>query len=295
MMRLVIDNSRDVCHVVILWNAQAADMVDAKPAPRQASGDDLFRWIEQREAQQPQPWGRVLDAGTGHHSLAWLRALVATNAHMGSVVAVTGEPHLATALAQDDGVHVCAGNWVDDQFLHDEAPFDVIIADYLIGAIDGFAPYFQDQVINRLMRHLARGGRIYVIGLEPLCSLPADGDVGAFWVQEMARIRDACILLAGKRCYREFPMTWTERQLRKAGLTIRSSVRMTNVYTMASIGRQLQVARNQLVAFRDEALAQSMQQAIERMYTDVNKALGASGKIKFGFDYILMASREEQP
>jgi 2-polyprenyl-6-methoxyphenol hydroxylase-like FAD-dependent oxidoreductase len=39
------------------------------------------------------------------------------------------------------------------------------IADYLVGAIDGFSPYFQDRAFPRLARHLAPGGRMYVIGL----------------------------------------------------------------------------------------------------------------------------------
>jgi len=30
---------------------------------------------------------------------------------------------------------------------------------------------------------------------------------------ETTRLRDACILLAGHRAYREYPMTWTERML----------------------------------------------------------------------------------
>lgn len=34
------------------------------------------------------------------------------------------------------------GNWQDENFLKDRV-FDTVLADYLVGAIDGFAPYFQ--------------------------------------------------------------------------------------------------------------------------------------------------------
>lgn len=34
------------------------------------------------------------------------------------------------------------GNWRDENFLKDRV-FDTVLADYLVGAIDGFAPYFQ--------------------------------------------------------------------------------------------------------------------------------------------------------
>lgn len=37
---------------------------------------------------------------------------------------------------------VVIGNWMDENFLNGRV-FDTILADYLIGAIDGFAPYFQ--------------------------------------------------------------------------------------------------------------------------------------------------------
>lgn len=187
-------------------------------------------------------------------------------------------------------MRVCV--WSLAIFLEGEAPFDVIIADYLIGSLDGFAPYMQDTIIQRLGRHLSATGRLYIVGLEPLAStaVSADGDTAAFWIQEMARTRDACILLAGKRCYREMPMSWCDRQLRKNAFQVRNQVRFTNVYTAATIQRQLNVARNQLVAFRDEPLAAAMREALDRMDQQVRQVVG-SQRIKYGFDYVLQASR----
>lgn len=37
---------------------------------------------------------------------------------------------------------IVVGNWRDEQFLEGRV-FDTVLADYLVGAIDGFAPYYQ--------------------------------------------------------------------------------------------------------------------------------------------------------
>jgi hypothetical protein len=59
---------------------------------------------------------------------------------------------------------IVIGNWVDETLLEGRT-YNTILADYLVGAIDGFSPYFQDRAFPRLARHLAPGGRMYVIGL----------------------------------------------------------------------------------------------------------------------------------
>ena len=46
--------------------------------------------------------------------------------------------------------------------------YDTVLADYLVGAVDGFAPFAQDQVLAAVARHVARpGGRLYLTGMEP--------------------------------------------------------------------------------------------------------------------------------
>lgn len=41
------------------------------------------------------------------------------------------------------------GNWMDDNFCSTLGKYDTILADYLIGAVDGFSPYEQDTIIGR--------------------------------------------------------------------------------------------------------------------------------------------------
>ena len=110
-------------------------MTTAPPAA--AKTDALFRWIEEREREHfssfDNSWGRVLDAGTGHHSLAWLLRGNATPDLITEVVAVTGETPLANDLTaafdkESTRLTVRVGNWQDATFLATEQTFDVIIA-----------------------------------------------------------------------------------------------------------------------------------------------------------------------
>ena len=125
--------------------------------------DRLFDTIERWQGVRP--WGRMLDAGTGAHSLRWIRGLETTG-----WTAVTGDQarernlrrDLGTAMRPTDAV--VTGNWSDELFLSEQR-FETVLADYLLGALDGFAPYHQDQLFSRLRRHVS--GRLYVVGLEP--------------------------------------------------------------------------------------------------------------------------------
>ena len=45
-------------------------------------------------------------------------------------------------------VRVLVGNWMDTNFCAELGKFDTILADYLIGAVEGFSPYTQDLIIG---------------------------------------------------------------------------------------------------------------------------------------------------
>ncbi|EEY53180.1 uncharacterized protein PITG_06813 [Phytophthora infestans T30-4] len=279
--------------------------------------DSLFRWIEEREHHDSSisPWGRVLDAGTGRHSLSWLLH-GGVSSLIEEVVAVTGEKPLANDLSAEydpsktphaTPFKVHAGNWQNATFLSNEKPFDIIIADYLVGAIEGFAPYYQDQICDRLEKLLAPGGRIYLVGLQPLSesqtpagSSDAEIEAGKL-IQEVARTRDACLLLAGRRCYREYPIEWSQRQLEKVGLEVTNSVRLTNVYGRSAITRQLEVGRRHIPLFWDPVLAGHMQQALDCVDERLEEEFGSGAlpkeeqrRIRFGFDYVIAARKPAQ-
>jgi len=90
---------------------------------------------------------------------------------------------IVRAAEKGGDMEICAGE-----------KFDTILADYLVGAIDGFSPYFQDQIFPCLATKLNSGGRIYVVGLNPIPD-KVEGDADIFC--RVTKLRDACILLAG--------------------------------------------------------------------------------------------------
>ena len=104
----------------------------------------LYRYIERLQGEQP--WGSLLDAGTGDSSLRWICELpterwtaVTASARM---VESARDAIGTIAREQDRIVH---GNWADNSLLEGEV-FNTVIADYLLGAIEGFVPYFQPLI-----------------------------------------------------------------------------------------------------------------------------------------------------
>lgn len=243
----------------------------------------LFSHIE--KIQGAEPWGSVLDAGTGAHSLGWILGLDTTR-----WTAVTADPartkillrRLGSSLRKGD--EIVSGNWTDHAFLHDQV-FDVVLADYLIGAVDFFAPYYQDVLLERLKAHV--GARLYVVGLEPYredVESPA-----AELVLEIARLRDACILLAGHRCYREFPLDWILRQLERAGYTIEDAEVFPIVYREKFINGQLDVCVQKLPLIRDRNLAAALEDQIKDLRERALSFCASYDGVRFGQDYVVFA------
>ncbi|MEL6349653.1 MAG: class I SAM-dependent methyltransferase [Myxococcota bacterium] len=253
--------------------------------------DTLFSTIERLHADRP--WGDVLDAGTGSHSLNWINSLSTR-----SWTAITGDDGRRDRMKQTFHEHIrpddriLSGNWTDPALLVGEA-FDVVLADYLLGALDGFAPYFQDQLFARLRRHVRDDGRLYVIGLAPY---PDNADTpGGRIILEIARLRDACILLAGHRCYREYPLKWVIRHIDRSGFTVQEARTVDILYGPRFINGQLDVCLRKLKYFQDAELAQQMRQHIEEVRARALALPSAQGNgIRFGQDYVLWAKPKQR-
>ncbi len=246
--------------------------------------DRLFLHIER--LQGGRPWGSVLDAGTGRHSLEWLAGLDTTR-----WTAVTGDPTQGERLERElsgsirAGDRIACGNWTDPLFLHGEV-YDVVLADYLVGAIDGFAPYFQDRIFPRLRPHV--GERLYVVGLEPYDPLP--GSPGGQLIQEIARLRDACILLAGDRCYREYPLDWVLRHLEVADFVVEDAQVFPIRYGRRFIDGQLDVCERKLPRIRAPGkLVEGLRQTIADLRKRAREHASARDGIRFGEDYVVLA------
>lgn len=295
------------------------------------NGDALFGYIEECQMEDPinkGSFGRFLDAGTGSHSLRWMASIIhrehllantcngassSPNVSMDSFTAITADENMrrrvfneAKELGISDKGDVIIGNWKEgvdkdgtigfgpssdgSKLLLEGQQFDTILADYLVGAIDGFSPYFQDLIFNRLVPHLAPGGRLYVIGLQPI---PDSVSSPANVMCKIRRVRDACILLANHRCYREYPLDWIERHLRKSGLNVVQSRTYPIRYDHSTMVRQINVGRSKLKLFPTKGMAAEMGKVLddlEKESLEVTKQQ-ADGRITLGYDYVVVAER----
>mmetsp|Transcript_5270 Transcript_5270/g.5411 ORF Transcript_5270/g.5411 Transcript_5270/m.5411 type:complete len:272 (-) Transcript_5270:28-843(-) len=253
------------------------------------AADILFSTVERWQSLKGPSWGRLLDAGTGQHSLKWIQ-----NLNTSSWTAITADHAMQSQITSDPNLkirpcdNILVGNWMDPKFCDCLGKFDTILADYLIGAVDGFSPYNQDQILSRLKDHLKPGGRLYLVGMNPIPDYaPPPADI----VTEIRRARDSCILLAGHRPYREYPVEWVTRHLEKSGLHILRSKSFTILHSEESMMRQLRVAQSKLQLMPNIALKQGMQVYLqdlgERIHTAVRSVEGC--RIPLSFDYIVAA------
>lgn len=280
------------------------------------SDDALFGSIERSQQESGKPFGEFLDSGTGSHSLRWVASLVGNDADDGLSIsrfcAVTADETMrrnvqneTEKLGIEDKGEVVIGNWAEGFDLEEDGKrstiikgagrhlcrdekYDTILCDYLIGAVDGFSPYYQDRIFPRLVTHLRPGGRVYVVGLNPIPD-SVDGPADVFC--RITKLRDACILLANNRCYREYPPDWIERHLKLAGLKVVSQKRFPIMYSLNTMLRQLNVARSKLSLFPSKSLADEMRKSIDELEAEAKQAIEKSptGRIRLGFDYVIAA------
>lgn len=255
----------------------------ANPKPAVSS---LFRYVETLHADRA--WGAMLDSGAGVKSLQWIQALSTDR-----WTAITAAPGMADAVraALGDGIRsqdrLLVGNWIDDGLLAGET-FDTVLVDYLVGAIEGFAPYWQDQVFARLRPLVADNGRLYVIGLEPYVQYKPKTESGRI-IWEIGRVRDACLLLAGERPYREYPLEWMLRQLERAGFRVVESRRFPIRYGSRHVNGQLDMCRRRLERFNSSAVGSAMLQYVEELRLRALIVLARDGGLRHGHDYVIAA------
>lgn len=304
--------------------------LDLSPITRFANknADALFGYIEKCQVESSNAnFGRFLDAGTGSHSLRWMASVfhrqhllqqtnngedAAPSISMDSFTAITADETMrkrvvqeATSLGIANKGEVVIGNWSSgvertgkleygtNKLLLEGRQYDTILVDYLVGAIDGFAPYFQDLIFERLSPHLAPGGRMYVIGLQPIPDrVPSEANV----MCKITKIRDACILLANHRCYREYPVDWIQRHVVKAGMNILETRQYPIRYDHGTMLKQINVGRSKLRLFPTRGLAKEMGGILDRLEAEsleVTRRM-ESGRITLGFDYVVVAEKKEE-
>ncbi|MCR5876250.1 class I SAM-dependent methyltransferase [Phenylobacterium sp. J426] len=237
--------------------------------------------------QHQGPWGRVLDAGTGVNSATWLAGLPTE-----SLTLVTGsERHARQVLERvklRPSDRLLVGNWADGGFLVGER-FDTVVADYLVGAIEGFAPYFQEALFDRLAKLTA--GRLYLVGLDPYVVQEPEVESGRL-VWEIGRYRDACLLLAGEQPYREYPAEWVVGQLQHAGFTVSEARRFPIRYKARFVNAQIDMALMRVARLPNTKLAASLVDHGEALRARALNLADAEDGLRHGFDYVIVADRQ---
>ncbi|WP_216352894.1 hypothetical protein [Sphingomonas sp. LM7] len=180
---------------------------------------------------------------------------------------------------------IVVANWADPALLHGER-FDTVLADYLIGAVEGFAPYFQGEMFARL--RALTGRRFYLVGLEPYVTHEPDSEAGRLaW--EIGRYRDACLLLAGERPYREYPMDWVVVRMAQAGFRILDAQRFPIRYKARFVNSQIDMCAQRLAKLEDRSLAAALAAQGEAIRARALAYETREGGIRHGFDYVIAA------
>ncbi|MFV9998292.1 MAG: class I SAM-dependent methyltransferase [Arsenophonus endosymbiont of Dermacentor nuttalli] len=119
--------------------------------------------------------GKILDSGTGVNSLSWISQLKSESwTAVTCAINMKEEVQQIISGLQRPQDRLLLGNWADVDFMVNER-FDTVIADYLLGAVEGFVPYWQIPLLYRLKALTLN--RLYFTGLEPYvpykCKLPS--------------------------------------------------------------------------------------------------------------------------
>ena len=254
-------------------------------AARKPSG--LFRYIE--ELQGGTPWGSFLDAGTGTNSIGWISSLATEK-----WTAVTGaERHAmqvrdAVEPARRPQDRIVLGNWADPGLLAGEC-YETVLADYLLGAIEGFAPYFQHRLFARLRPLIGR--RLYFVGLDPYVNRDIDTLAGKL-VREIGRFRDACLLLTGDKPYREYPAQWVADHLEASGFRIIAAKHFPLRYKARFVNSQIDMCAPRLAKLADRTFAAALTVRGEELRALALDHIAREGSLRHGHDYVLAAEPE---
>ncbi|MCW5872569.1 MAG: hypothetical protein KIS61_35295, partial [Candidatus Eremiobacteraeota bacterium] len=228
--------------------------------------------------RHPLPWGDVLDAGTGASSWGWLLKQTCR-----SRTGITAEEARAQALRERPGMgpqdEVLVGLWQDPLLLQGRR-FDVILADYLFGACDRYAPHFQEEMIERVLSKCS--GWLFLIGLEPQ---PAPNTPAQSCLFEVAQLRDAVQLLLGNRPHRELPQAWIERHIEARGARIAWKERYQNLYDADWVAREVASLEQNLELFQDRGLAQVLRRRCHALRQRAAEYLKSAAS--YSFDYLL--------
>lgn len=234
----------------------------AKVPPK--TDDAMYAWLQ---TARPGPWGDTIDAGTGPSSLTWLascplHSITAVTANESSKASTLHETKEYLDFSLDK---VVVGLWQDPKFLRGQQ-FDTVVADWLLGSVEYFAPHYQVSLIRRLHKLVKPGGWMLVSGREP-DHFKAKNSTGVQMMFDIDNLRDAASLLAEKHPYRELPQWWVEEELVALGFKIHKTNQEPVTLSHEYVQSQIEWAGDNIKLVQDDNLRSALEQrhkAIER-------------------------------
>jgi SAM-dependent methyltransferase len=254
------------------------------PAPAVDDGKFIF-FLE----KVPGPWGDVLDAGTGPASLDFLAACP-----LSAITAVTGNESSVRSTLAESGKYldqkldqVIAGNWKDPEFQKGRQ-YDVVLADWLLGSVEFFAPHFQVGLLRRLRQLVKPSGVLLFTGREP-DDLKANATVGARLLLDIDTLRDSAATLSLRRPYREIPQWWVEEELGVLGFEIMHKERTPLTLDSDYIFSQLAWAEGEISHVQDEQLRAALQERAQDLHARARRTQSVWETQSSGNEYALVA------
>ena len=245
----------------------------------------LLRYIQQLQGDHP--WGTFLDAGTGVQSMRWISSL-----NTERWTAVSASPRHAERVsdsikqAQRPNDRIIVGNWVDANLLKDEI-YDTVLADYLLGAVEGFSPYYQPYLFKRL-RPLTRR-ILYVKGLEPYVPTMRPQNTSGRILWEIGRFRDACVLHGNDIPYREYPAGWVVDNLRMNGFEVLTVKHFDIRYKKLFVNAQIDICAPIIERLVDRDLAEALKAHGETLRKKALDVINSEGALCSGRNYVISA------
>ncbi|GMH90218.1 hypothetical protein TrST_g12946 [Triparma strigata] len=237
-------------------------------------------------------WRDVLDAGAGMGSMCWLlrqgqkvdRIIEVTAASDGTY----GSNMLLEVSKEVEKVVVEAGNWRDDEFLKGRT-FDVVVADYLLGAVELHWAHGADGMMDRLVEAAKVGGYLLISGLEPYEMVLDRGNDDDRLVLDIEAIGESAAFVAGESTYREIPETWVLRQIGRLGkFRVVDSQQFDMRLTVRSLMKQISYAKDMARKISDADLRKGY---LTRVATLERELKSSGGEFWGGRNYAIVVQR----
>jgi len=101
--------------------------------------------------------------------------------------------------------------------------FDIVVADYLLGAVEMYWPHGADGMMDRLVGATKQGGYMMITGIEPYEFVLDRENNDDRLVLDIEAIGESAAFIAGESTYREVLESWVRRQLERYGFRVVAS------------------------------------------------------------------------